>query len=460
MMYARLWQVGLSPGGRRGPCLLLGPMKIVFIAYHFPPDPAVGALRAAHVVNALQAAGHDVTVITARLPGERSGRRDAAPGLDVRALRSLPTLRDLYGWVKRRFGRGRTAQVGTNPQVQSTDWPDRVPGWKRHLSSLLWLLDDRTGFILPALLAVLREIRRGVDLIYTTAPPFSAHVVGLTLRRLGGPRWAAEFRDPWTDEPGKPAHIRSWWSDAADRWLERQSLRSADHVIAVTDSTCELLVAKANGADLARKAIVVRNGIERLSNGGPRSPRAGPFRIVHVGTFYEWRDPRPFLAGLAAVILQCGLRPDDLQVDLIGDCRWFHGVSIEQAAADAGLRDVVRFRDWAPREVALQAVTSADLLLLLAQNQPAAVPNKLYEYLGARIPILAFTDAGGESAAMLRQAGGHYLVTDHNPVTAVQVIAQALSETRMSREPVGDEAVLRAWTLERQLQRLRAALKV
>lgn len=432
-------------------------MKILLIAYHFPPDSAVGALRAANLASALRAAGHTVTVITARLPGERNGRRTVS-GLEVRTTRSLPTILTIYAWGKRLFQRQQSGRDAKGSEPPAPDWPDRVPTWKRYLLSLMWLLDDRTGFVLPALLAAWREIRMGVDLIYTTAPPFSVHLVGFTLRRLGGPRWAAEFRDPWTDEPGKPAQIRSRWGDVAERWLERQCLRSADHVIAVTDSARELLIAKTDGAGLARKTVVVRNGIERLSAGTSRSRGVGPYRIVHIGTLYEWRDPRPFLAGLGSVMQQSGLGPDDLQVDLIGDCRWFHGVSVEQAAADAGLRDVVRFRDWAPRELALRAVSTADLLLVFAQNQRAAVPNKLYEYLGARIPILAFTDDDAEVATMLRQAGGHYLVTDHNSVTAAHVITRALRETRLSREPAGDEAVLRAWTLDNQLQRLRAAL--
>ncbi|HMH55901.1 MAG TPA: hypothetical protein VK535_06525, partial [Gemmatimonadales bacterium] len=67
-------------------------MRILLISYHFPPDPAVGALRASHVADALQAAGHTVTVITARLPGERGRWRPAASGLRIRTIRSLPTL--------------------------------------------------------------------------------------------------------------------------------------------------------------------------------------------------------------------------------------------------------------------------------------------------------------------------------------------------------------------------------
>jgi hypothetical protein len=53
---------------------------------------------------------------------------------------------------------------------------------------------------------------------------------------------------------------------------------------------------------------------------------------------------------------------------------------------------------------------SAGLLLLLAQEQPLQVPNKLYEYLATGVPILAIADHDGETADMLRQVGGHYVL--------------------------------------------------
>src|SRR6266850_4310467 len=156
-------------------------MRILMIAYHFPPDPAVGSLRASHVAEALQAAGHEVTVITARLPGERGGWRPGASGLRIRPIRSLPTLRDLYAWVKRGLSVRRSDRPETQSDRSTSDWPDHVPSWKRYLLSLLWFLDDRTGFVIPALLAAVGQVRGGIDLVYTTVPPFSGHLVGLIL---------------------------------------------------------------------------------------------------------------------------------------------------------------------------------------------------------------------------------------------------------------------------------------
>jgi glycosyltransferase involved in cell wall biosynthesis len=228
----------------------------------------------------------------------------------------------------------------------------------------------------------------------------------------------------------------------------------------VTDNTRDLLVAKGNGAGLAHKTIVVRNGIERLAAAPSTSrPAHRPFRIVHVGTFYDWRDPRPFFASLAAAVRTCGVRSGDVEVELIGDCRRYHGIAVEQLATDLGLADRVTFRDWVPHDVALQAIETADLLLLLNENQPAQAPTKMYEYLGARVPILAFTNEGSEVVHMLRRVGGHYLVIDRNPETAARLIADAIRNRGASQEAVGDETVLGTWTVERQMQQLCAALE-
>jgi hypothetical protein len=122
-----------------------------------------------------------------------------------------------------------------------------------------------------------------------------------------------------------------------------------------------------------------------------------------------------------------------------------------------GLQEQVRFQDWVPHEACQEIIRGADVLLLLAQQQPDQVPNKLYEYLGTRAPILAFADDDGETAAMLREAGGHTLVTGDDLEAAARGIEQALG---FAAEPrvLPDESRLRAWTTEGQMQHLLTAL--
>jgi len=97
-------------------------------------------------------------------------------------------------------------------------------------------------------------------------------------------------------------------------------------------------------------------------------------------------------------------------------------------------------------------------LLLLAQDQPAQVPNKLFEYLGARKPILAFADAHGEVARMLRRVGNHYLVAQDDPALAETVLDRALRDLRAAGGMHTEEDVLREWTTQHQMEQLLLAL--
>jgi hypothetical protein len=78
-------------------------------------------------------------------------------------------------------------------------------------------------------------------------------------------------------------------------------------------------------------------------------------------------------------------------------------------------------------------MASADLLLLLAQDQPLSVPNKLYEYLGMGKPIFAVADEQGETTRLLREVGGHFVLDAHEEP---EVMERTLAEV-FAVQPAG-----------------------
>lgn len=435
-------------------------MKILLLTYHYPPDRAVGAIRPAKVVRAFRDAGHEVEVITARLPGETGDLRHEEPGLRVRTVKPWRNPRELYGDFKRwrQAGNRNGTDRGTGPSVtEPASEPASVAAWKRWIFSLLWLPDDQQGFIPAATRVAREEVRKGADLLYTSAPPFSVHLTGYLVKRLTGVKWAAEFRDPWTDNPWKPRHVRSRFSDRAELGLERKSLAAADHIICVTGGIRDSMVHKLP-EERSNRVITALNGIDRLLPAAPRPD--DQFSVVHVGTLYHKRDPRPFLDALAAVNEAAvqGRDRTPLRVDFIGNCRHFADVSVEAEIRKRGLQSIVHLHDWVPQEEVQHHIEQASLLLLLAQEQPDQVPNKLYEYLGTRIPVLAFADADGETARMLREAGGHFIIADETGAERDAIVARALG--LRSQQPVETmrSEVLESWTTERQMQRIMQAV--
>jgi hypothetical protein len=130
---------------------------------------------------------------------------------------------------------------------------------------------------------------------------------------------------------------------------------------------------------------------------------------------------------------------------------------MEEEVRRLGLADVIHFRDWMDREECARIVQQADLLLLLAQQQPAQIPNKLYEYLGTRAPILAFADKNGESAGMLDAVGGHVVITSEDPTDIREKVSLAVDMAVRGRFQI-NEARLAEWRTSAQMTLLMRVL--
>jgi len=426
-------------------------MRILLIAYHYPPDPAVGAVRPARMVRALRESGHQVTVVSAALHGSSEAGSDPT----VVRIPAWMGPRDLYRKVRARLSRGRRTAIGVDSYFEMNQYaaPESVPVLKRFVSSLMWLPDDLHGFIPPAFRHARRCIVRGdVDLVITTAPPFSVHVVGLLLRAFTGIPWIVDYRDPWQGGTLKPPHVRSSFSEAIEAWAERRTLRTADGVVAASNAIARLL--RENRLAVAprgsRDVIAIRNGFDMKTV--PTSSRSEPGRrITYLGYLYLHRDPRPFLDALAALAADGRLDLRDIQVDFYGAGRWFNNISIADHVQKLGIAQHVRFFDPIGPEECAAVLADSTLLLLLAQKQPTQVPNKIYDYLAAGRPIVAFADAAGETAEMLDALGGHYVITDNAASEVERVVLRALSGDHVPG-PENDE-LLREWSSECQMKR-------
>lgn len=434
------------------------PLRVLLVTRHYPPASEVGGLRPAKLVRALRAAGHHVHVVTTVVP-------ERAPESSVGVTRVTPHMgpRQLLVGGKRLLraatGRGDSpAPAGAvtprpaagSPSVQTST------GLRATIRSLLlsvaWLPDDHQGFILPAVAAIVREANESTyDVLVSSAPPFSAHLAGMLGSALTHLPFVAEFRDPWIYNDERPAHLEPI-ADRLNRWMERRCLRMADQVVAVTLRTGALLTERRVTLG-CRPALVFLNGIDGAVSPLPSPRPSGPIRVLYIGELYGGRDPRPFLRSLARLKHEGMLDANDVRVDFVGDSNLYSGQSVRAMVEELGLETIVALRGRVAHAESLRLQHEADVLLLLAQQQPLQVPNKLYEYLSAQRPILAYIDHDGESAEMLRQVGGHFLVTPEDSDShADAAVRAALAAPRSAWQPC-DSSRLNDWRVDVQFAR-------
>jgi glycosyltransferase involved in cell wall biosynthesis len=277
--------------------------------------------------------------------------------------------------------------------------------------------------------AAVRIVReREIDVLLTTSPPSSAHVIGAAVARRTGVRWVADFRDSWLANPHRRYERRSVRAKSAvEERIARRALRGVDAVVAVTPfiaAEAAALVPQgtpvatiANGCDFS-----VFEGIEHAP--GPR------LRIVHAGSFFGQRTPRPFLEALARLLAERPQLRGRIEARFLGELR----PADAEWAAGLGLGDALALDGFRPHAEAIDAMGGADVLLLLVPRAGgrglSVLSGKVYEYLAAGRPVLALVPPDGAAAGLIQEAEAGW-VADPDDVSA---IAAALGDVASAWE--------------------------
>ncbi|MBI5643645.1 MAG: hypothetical protein HY954_09265 [Deltaproteobacteria bacterium] len=267
---------------------------------------------------------------------------------------------------------------------------------KRYLISLTVLLvDDKKNWIAPAFLKALMLVRtHKIDYVVTSGPPHSSHLIGLALKKISGVKWAADFRDPWTDVLDfKPRQARCALSDKLDRVLEKKVILGADKVFTTTEPLMNRYLERYKGA--ARKIRLLTNGFDAKRFSPDVKPRYARFTITYAGTLYYNRTPEPLFKSIAKLVSEKKIRPNDFAIKLIGNCASVDGRPVAEIAREYGLGNAVELPGYLSQSEVLGIMRRSHLLLVLAPNQPLAVPAKVYDCIASGTDILALTDEGG-----------------------------------------------------------------
>jgi glycosyltransferase involved in cell wall biosynthesis len=355
-------------------------MKILIVTMYFPPAGGGGAQRASNLVSHLPSLGVETHVLTPDDPKWIQQDEAAAPptGVRVYRVRNVGPRTRLRGreLEAARGARRLLAEFGLLPRRMLV--PD---------AQIVWALSAA-----PAALGIIR--RHKIDVVLTTSPPVSLHLVGALSQCLTRARWVADLRDPLVSSAYRRAELRG------EHAIARLVAARADAVTTATEGAAAELRSRGRTNGLA----VIPNGCDPEDFDGLSYRRGERFRITHTGSFLSsHRDPRPFFQALQ----RSG--PDSI-ARFVGDLR----ASDLAYAREIGLGERVQSLPFVPRRQALALQRDSDALLLLipeaAGRGQAVVTAKLCEYLAARRPILAAVPGGGEAAGMLRRTGAAAIV--------------------------------------------------
>jgi glycosyltransferase involved in cell wall biosynthesis len=376
-------------------------VKVLLVTMYFPPAGGGGVQRP------LKFATH--------LPGHGIETHVLAPD-DPKWIHSDPGLvPPTQAWIHRARYLGPRARR-LSDELHGRRGLDRLSRQARSLSRRVLVPDENVGWNLTAIPAAARIVRaEGIDVVLTTSPPNSVHLIGAAVKRITGARWAADLRDSIASHPHRrveSAAVRA--KEKVSASVARLVARQADVIVAASDAIADEV-----------RALEPKGGVATILNGADFDDFTGldyqpsdRFRITHTGSFIGKRDPRPFLQALA----DSGL--DDVTARFVGDFR----VSDRGWAESLGLGARLELHPYVPRRESLALQRDSEALLLLIPDAggrgKGVLSGKVFEYVAAERPILAAVPPDGAAAELVRETGAGVVA----PPDDVPALTAALRE--------------------------------
>jgi glycosyltransferase involved in cell wall biosynthesis len=403
--------------------------RLLMVAFHFPPHAGgSGVLRSLKFCRYLPEFGWLPTVLTIdpRAYEQRndSQKDEVPPGVKVVRALGLDTRQHL-------------SIRGAYPNLFAL--PDRWVSWL-------------PGAVSAGLIIIRKD---KIDAIFTTYPIASAVLIGYFLHRLTGKPWIVDLRDLMTEDnyPQNKTTRRVY------RWIERRAVRHATKILCTAPGTIRMYRGRYPNLDES-KFMLLPNGYDEADFAGISVEHVPDkkVRLLHSGLVYPWeRDPRPFFRALSRLKVEGYISSELVSIELRA-CG--SEAEFKEDVARLNIADLVQFLPQLPYRQALQDAAHADALLLLqAECCDHQIPAKAYEYLRLKRPILALTTNNGDTAALLKEAGGATLVDIADENAIHRALPEFLNRVRAGTHATTPEQKASFFSRRSQAERLASCLQ-
>jgi len=425
--------------------------RVLVVAYNFPPIGGTGVQRTLKYVTYLPQSGWQPVVLTARNPGtlpwDEEAERRLPPDLVVqRAFSPEPVkLRRALGRVAREVAalrpkgspRGasgasvpRPAAVGqAQSAVRVRDYGGLAGIWGQ-IERLTFFPDPEVGWVPFAVRLGLEAHRESpVDVVYSSAGPFSSHLAAALIAVRAGLPWVADFRDPWVGNafaaPLPSVHAR------LQARIERRFVHLADRSVFATAGLTDAYSARYPLA--AGRFLTIPNGYDRSDLVGivpAPAPRPGGFHLLYAGSLYRPDELEVFLLGVELLLDRRPELREKLRIDFVGRVNEVNTRIAAEFETPERLGGIVGFEGFMPRPTVLARMAGADALLQLMTDVAGAdvfVGGKLLEYLAFDRPILAVMPPGDGRALVERLPTG--IVSDVRSDSIADALERLLDRT-------------------------------
>jgi len=400
--------------------------KVLIVTYYWPPAGGPGVQRWLKFAKYLPEFGYEPVIYTPENP--------SYPLVDETLIREVPDdlkivktniwepyqIAEKFSKSNKKF-KGGQFDVGKNQSF--------VSKLSIFIRGNFFIPDARKFWVKPSIRFLKDYLKKHhIDIIVTTGPPHSLHLIGLGLKKeMPNLKWIADFRDPWT-EISYYKHLKlTSGSDKKHRQLEKSVFENADLTLATSYTDAENF--RKNGAN----AFCVTNGfdknVELLHRESVQTKAdnvicfqmddSAKFTLSYVGVLEQLRNPENLWKALIALSDNHQDFADDFELKFVGrvDDKILAGIE------NSVLKNNIKNLGYLAHGESVKEMENSTLLLITNfpnESSKGIIPGKLFEYLSTGKQIISFGPHGADVATILEKtkAGKHFDYTASGEIEA------------------------------------------
>jgi glycosyltransferase involved in cell wall biosynthesis len=373
--------------------------RVLIITYYWPPSGGAGVQRWLKFAKYLPEFGVEPVIYTPsnpESPVEDNSLLEDIPS-DIKVIKRK--IFEPYSFYKVFTGKSLKQKVnaGFIQENKKTGFLESIAVWIR---GNLFIPDARKFWIKPSVKFLKKYIAENqIDVLISTGPPHSMHLIALQLKKKLNIPWIADFRDPWTKVDYYHLLKTGKRADKKHRKLEQKVIRSADTVLTVSQSWAKDL--EQLGGENVK---IITNGYDASDFKNTPNRVDDAFSIVHIGTIHKERNPHNLWIVLKELLHENPDLQSKLKIKLIGKVDF----SVLEEIKAQGLEQCTERISYIPHcDIPGQMMRSRVLLLLISRfpGSSGMIPGKVFEYLASGRPLLMLGNTQGDTARLIREMG-------------------------------------------------------
>ena len=374
--------------------------KVLIITYYWPPSGGAGVQRWLRFVKHLRKFGYEPVIYTVDNPNYAlvdEGLLEDVPD-DVKVYRNK--IIEPNNLFKTSSKKGNKVYKLQQQKGDKRSLSQRISWFVR---GNFFIPDARFLWIKPSVKFLNRILKQEeIDIIVSTGPPHSLHLIAEKISSKFNIPWVADFRDPWTSMDYLDEMYLTKWARKKHARLEKNVITGADEVVVVGKTMYNEFL-----ENYSRKTEIIYNGYEGGGNLNESFELDIKFSIVHIGSFLKNRNCPDLWEVLSDICLENDSFRKDLEIKLIGNVAPVVLDSINSLKLNEQLNKI----DYVPFEVTQKYLHGAQVLLLPIDRIPNAefvLTGKLFEYLKSKRPVLLIGPSKGDAADIIENCKAGY----------------------------------------------------